>query len=319
MNTLWSSLDISEETIRLLHGNGITDPTAVQAQAIPLLLGKRDVIAHSQTGSGKTLAYLIPTLQQMDAGNKQVQAVILAPTQELAMQIVQVARIYGEPLGIRVQPLIGGAALKRQIEKLKEHPQLVIGTPGRIHELLKQRKLKLNAVRTVIIDEADQVFDLGSSRDVEQLLFNTGRERQLAFFSATFPASMIALERRWMKDPARVEVEPGQRVAASVEHQFIVCDKRDKVEVARKLIRLLNPRSALLFLNDTDNISNWESKLSYSGFAVEALYGDADKVKRARTLDHFRDGTCQLLLATDVAARGWTLKIFRWSSIWTLL
>lgn len=202
MNTLWSSLDISEETIRLLHGNGITDPTAVQAQAIPLLLGKRDVIAHSQTGSGKTLAYLIPTLQQMDAGNKQVQAVILAPTQELAMQIVQVARIYGEPLGIRVQPLIGGAALKRQIEKLKEHPQLVIGTPGRIHELLKQRKLKLNAVRTVIIDEADQVFDLGSSRDVEQLLFNTGRERQLAFFSATFPASMIALERRWMKDPA---------------------------------------------------------------------------------------------------------------------
>ncbi|MBJ6363835.1 DEAD/DEAH box helicase [Paenibacillus sp. GCM10012307] len=304
MTTTWSSLGVPEETVRLLHGNGIGVPTAVQAQAIPLLLGKRDVIAHSQTGSGKTLAYLIPTLQQLDAGSKQVQAVILAPTQELAMQIVQVARTYGEPLGVRIQPLIGGAAVKRQIEKLKEHPQLVIGTPGRIHELLKQRKLKLHEVRTVIVDEADQVFDLGSSREVEEVLRSAGRERQLAFFSATFPAVMAELEKRWMKDPARVEVEPGQRVAASVEHQFVVCDKRDKVEVARKLVRLLNPRSALLFLNDTDNISNWEAKLNFSGFTVEALYGDADKVKRARTLDRFRDGTCQLLLATDVAARG---------------
>ncbi len=304
MSTTWSSLAVSAEIANLLQQHEIHEPTAVQAEAIPLLLGGRDVIAHSQTGSGKTLAYLIPSLQRIDPARKQVQAIVIAPTQELAMQIVQVARTYGEPLGIRIQPLIGGAALKRQIEKLKEHPQLVIGTPGRMHELLKQRKLKLNEVQTFIIDEADQVFELGSTRDVEELLRASGKTKQLAFFSATYPQTMADLEAAWMSNPERVAINPGQRVAASVEHQFIVCDKRDKVETARKLIRLLEPRSALLFLNDTDNISNWQSKLSYTGFNIEAIYGDADKVKRALTLERFRNGSCQLLLATDVAARG---------------
>lgn len=304
MSTTWSSLAVSAEIARLLQEQAINEPTPVQAEAIPLLLDGKDVIAHSQTGSGKTLAYLIPALQRIDPARKQVQAVVIAPTQELAMQIVQVARTYGEPLGIRIQPLIGGAALKRQVEKLKEHPQLIIGTPGRMHELLKQRKLKLHEVQTVIIDEADQVFELGSTRDVEELLRSSGKTKQLAFFSATYPQAMAELEAVWMNDPVRVAINPGQRVAASVEHQFIVCDKRDKVETARKLIRLLEPRSALLFLNDTDNISNWQAKLSYGGFTVEAIYGDADKVRRALTLERFRNGSCQLLLATDVAARG---------------
>jgi superfamily II DNA/RNA helicase len=300
----WNEIGVNDLLADKLAASGITQPTAVQAETIPILLEGSDVSARSQTGTGKTLAYLLPLLQKLDSSSNAVQAVILAPTQELAMQIVRVAEIYGEPLNIRVQQLIGGAALKRQVEKLKLHPQLVIGTPGRIHELLKLRKLKLKDVSNVVIDEADQVFQLGSTKEVETILFGMGRERQIAFFSATYPEQMARFEGRWMNNPVRIQITPEHRVSETVDNYFIVSDKRDKTDTARRLIRLLNPTSALLFLNDTDNIANWESKLSYEGFTIEALYGDADKQRRAATLARFRDGRCQLLLATDVAARG---------------
>ncbi|RCW42699.1 DEAD/DEAH box helicase [Paenibacillus prosopidis] len=300
----WNEIGVNELLADKLAANGITQPTDVQAETIPILLAGSDVSARSQTGTGKTLAYLLPLLQKLNSSSNAVQAVILAPTQELAMQIVRVAEIYGEPLNIRVQQLIGGAALKRQVEKLKLHPQLVIGTPGRIHELLKLRKLKLKDVSNVVIDEADQVFQLGSTKEVETILFGMGHDRQIAFFSATYPDQMARFEGRWMKNPVRIQITPEHRVSETVDNYFIVSDKRDKTDTARRLVRLLNPTSALLFLNDTDNISNWESKLSYEGFTVEALYGDADKQRRAATLARFREGRCQLLLATDVAARG---------------
>ncbi|MEV5025964.1 DEAD/DEAH box helicase [Paenibacillus sp. LPE1-1-1.1] len=300
----WNEIGINELLENKLTANGIIEPTDVQAETIPILLGGSDVSARSQTGTGKTLAYLLPMLQKLNSYSNAIQGVILAPTQELAMQIVRVAEIYAEPLNIRVQQLIGGAALKRQVEKLKLRPQLVIGTPGRMHELLKLRKLKLNDVNNVVVDEADQVFQLGSTKEVEILLHGMGKGRQIAFFSATYPDQMARFEGRWMKNPERIQITPEHRVSQTIDNYFIVSDKRDKTDTARRLVRLLNPSSALLFLNDTDNISNWESKLSYEGFTVEALYGDADKQRRAATLTRFREGRCQLLLATDVAARG---------------
>jgi ATP-dependent RNA helicase DeaD len=300
----WNEIGINELLANKLAANGIVEPTDVQAETIPILLGGSNVSARSQTGTGKTLAYLLPLLQKLNSNSNAIQAIILAPTQELAMQIVRVAEAYAEPINIRVQQLIGGAALKRQVEKLKLRPQLVIGTPGRIHELLKLRKLRLNDVNNVVIDEADQVFQLGSTKEVEIILHSVGRDRQIAFFSATYPEQMARFEGRWMKNPERIQITPEHRVSQTIDNYYIVSDKRDKTDTARRLIRLLNPASALLFLNDTDNISNWESKLSYEGFTVEALYGDADKQRRAATLTRFRDGRCQLLLATDVAARG---------------
>jgi ATP-dependent RNA helicase DeaD len=300
----WYEIGINDLLANKLTANGIIEPTDVQANTIPILLGGSDVSARSQTGTGKTLAYLLPLLQKLNSHSSAIQAIILAPTQELAMQIVRVAEVYAEPLNIRVQQLIGGAALKRQVEKLKLRPQLVIGTPGRIHELLKLRKLKLNDVKNVVVDEADQVFQLGSTKEVEIILHSVGKEHQIAFFSATYPDQMARFEGRWMKNPERIQVTPEHTVSQTIDNYFIVSDKRDKTDTARRLVRLLNPSSALLFLNDTDNISNWESKLSYEGFTVEALYGDADKQRRAATLTRFREGRCQLLLATDVAARG---------------
>ncbi|EFM11585.1 DEAD/DEAH box helicase domain protein [Paenibacillus curdlanolyticus YK9] len=305
MGSKWTEIGIGQPLADALEAAGIKEPTAVQSEAIAALLAGADVTARSQTGSGKTLAFLLPMLEQLDSASSAVQAVVLAPTQELAMQITRVAQAYGEAVGIRVVSLIGGAAMSRQVENLKKHkPQLVVGTPGRIHELAAGRKLKLSSVTKVVIDEADQVFNLGSVREVDVILKGTSRERQVAFFSATRPEEMAGMERKWMREPKLVDVSGTQRVAESIKHHFIVVDKRDKVDVARRLVRLINPSAALLFLNDTENIAQWESKLRYEGFSVEMLYGDANKQRRSVTLDRFRSGSCKLLLATDVAARG---------------
>ncbi|WP_127532630.1 DEAD/DEAH box helicase [Paenibacillus kobensis] len=305
MSLIWTEIGVDVTLADALAKNGLTEPTPVQREAIAVMLDGADVTARSQTGSGKTLAFLLPVLQRIDSASSSVQAVVLAPTQELAMQITRVAQTYGAAAGIRVVPLIGGAAVFRQIDNLKKNkPQLVVGTPGRIHELFVSRKLKLGEVKHLIIDEADQVFDLGSSREVDALLKGTPRDRQLAFFSATRPDAMADMERKWMRDPKLIDLAGKQRVAETIEHLYVVVDKRDKVDAARRLVRLVNPSSALLFLNDTDNIAQWESKLKYEGFTVEMLYGDANKQRRSVTLDKFRSGGCKLLIATDVAARG---------------
>lgn len=304
MNVTWESFGLHPQIVETLITNKIDTPTPVQAATIPVLLEGHDVTAKSQTGTGKTLAYMLPALQCVDTASSAVQVIVLAPTQELAMQIFRVAETYGEPLGIRSQQLIGGASMQRQVEKLRLHPHVVVGTPGRMHELVKSGKLKLHQIRFVIVDEADQVFSLGSTIEVDTLLRGMARNRQIAFFSATRPREMEELEAKWMKDPQSVDVSLDQSTSGKVEHYYLICDKRDKADTARRLIRLLKPAAALLFINDTDEIANYEAKFGYEGFTVETLYGDADKQKRAATLARFRDGRCQLLIATDVAARG---------------
>ncbi|SDW41135.1 DEAD/DEAH box helicase [Paenibacillus sp. CF384] len=304
MNVTWETLQLHPQLVETLISNQIEKPTPVQAATIPVLLAGQDVSAKSQTGTGKTLAYMLPALQRVDVTKQDVQVMVLAPTQELAMQIFRVAEIYGEAIGVKTQQLIGGASMQRQVEKLRQHPHVVVGTPGRIHELVKSGKLKLHHIRLVIIDEADQVFNLGSTVEVETLLRGMVRDRQIAFFSATRPQAMVDVEARWMQDPQRVDVTADQNAGKQVKHYFVVCERRDKADTARKLIRMLKPAAALLFINETDEIANYEAKLSYEGFSVETLYGDADKQKRASTLTRFREGRLQLLVATDVAARG---------------
>ncbi|CAH1221649.1 ATP-dependent RNA helicase DeaD [Paenibacillus plantiphilus] len=300
----WEALGVHQILIDQLRTNGLNTPTPVQAAAIPALLEGSDVSAKSQTGSGKTLAYMLPALQKVDTSSSLVQVMAIAPTQELAMQIFRVAESYGEALGVKVHQLIGGASMQRQVDKLKQHPHIVVGTPGRIHEIVAAGKLKLHHIRLLIVDEADQVFSLGSTKEVKILLKGMVRDRGLAFFSATRPPEIVTIEEQWMREPKRVDVSAEQEVPSQVNHYYLVCDKRDKVDTARRLIRLLNPSSALMFINDTDEIANYESKFGYEGFNIATIYGDADKQKRAATLARFRDGRCKLLLATDVAARG---------------
>lgn len=304
MNKGFASLHIAPVYVKRLEELGITEPSPIQAEAIPIALEGRDVIAQSQTGTGKTLAYSLPLVHKVDEALREVQALVLVPTRELGMQIVGTLEELIKDSGIRVQQLIGGASIERQIDKLKLKPQIVVGTPGRVYELVKLKKLKLHGIRTVIVDEVDQVFELGSMQEVEALFKGMLRDRQLLFFSATFPAPLQDVIDRWMNEPAYVRINPAQRTSETLEHVYFVCEERDKIDTLRRLVRLYNPKAGIVFINETDNIGEAVAKLQYVGLSVEGLYGEASKQDRANVMQAFRSGKFQLLLATDVAARG---------------
>ncbi|MGZ9585297.1 DEAD/DEAH box helicase [Paenibacillus marinisediminis] len=273
-------------------------------EAIPAALNGSDVIAQSQTGTGKTFAYLLPVLSRMDWDQRTPQVVIVAPTQELAMQIVREAEALGSELGLVTAPLIGGAALNRQLDKLKQRPQLIVGTPGRIREIIEMKKLKMHEVRTIVIDEVDHVLQKSGARDTETILNRAQRSRQLLFFSATLPQEVKALAAKWMNEPVQIGIEPDKRVADTIEHLMFVVEEREKIDMLRRLVRLWEPKRAIVFVNDSQQIGEWEAKLKYAHMSVGSLYGDAPKQERVNVLRRFRDGEFQLLLATDVAARG---------------
>lgn len=302
----FGDLGLGAELTGALASAGILEPTSVQAGVIPELLAGRDGVLRSPTGSGKTLAYLLPLLQQVDPAKRETQAVVIAPTQELAMQIVRVSEKYGESLGVKTVALIGGAALSRQLDRMKGKPAIVVGTPGRIREVASLRKLPLQAVRHVVVDETDRVFSLGGKGDVEFVLKGAARDRQTVFVSATRSDTMRAAEAKWLRDPwettVRQEQEPG--LPQTIEHLYMVSDPRDKIDLVRRLVRTMKPASTLLFVNDIERIGELLAKLRFEGFAVDALYGDTPGRERGEVLRKFREGKTKLLIASDVAARG---------------
>ncbi|MCU6796649.1 DEAD/DEAH box helicase [Paenibacillus sp. WQ 127069] len=300
----FSSLQIDEVYINKLREKDIVVPSPIQAESIPVILSGKDVVAQSQTGSGKTLAYVLPLLQQVDKNSREVQGIVIVPTRELGFQILETLQLLADEAGIRVQGLIGGAALTRQIDKLKLRPQLIVGTPGRVMELLKLRKLSVHHVKTVVVDEVDQVFDLGSMREVEVIFKGTQRNRQMLFFSATMPEPIQAVISRWMQDPVYVQISPEQRTSETLKHLYFVCEDRDKIDTLRRIVRLYNMPAAIVFINEIDNVAEIVEKLKFAGLSIEALYGDAGKQERAKVMQAFRAGKFQLLLATDIAARG---------------
>lgn len=303
----FSDLGLNEELAARLASSGIMEPTDVQKQAIPPLLAGKDGVLVSPTGTGKTLAYLLPILHNIDGSRRETQAVVLAPTQELAMQIMREAEAYGSPLGIKATALIGGASLARQLERMKSRPALIVGTPGRVREVASTRKLSLHSVTHVVVDETDRIFSLGGRSDVENLLRQCSRERQTVFVSATRSDAMKEAESKWLKEPWVADVtgqEGGSGLSATLQHWYFLSDRREKIDLIRRLVRHMKPSSALLFVNDTEKIGELLSKLRYEGFSVDALYGDTPGRERGEVLQRFRKGRTSLLIATDVAARG---------------
>lgn len=304
----FEQLQIQENTIQLLRGMGITEPTPIQEQAIPIIIDGQDVVALSQTGTGKTLAYLLPILHKIESQIKGLQAMVIVPTRELGMQILHETEKLVDGSGVIVQSLIGGTAISRQLEKLRLHPQIVIGTPGRILELIKTRKLKMHLIKSITVDEVDQVFDLGSLKEVEDIIKSAPRDRQIVFLSATIPKAIQTMAQRLMKEPVNIQVQSTQRTSDTLEHLYIVCEERDKIDTLRRVVRHYNPTSAIVFINQINSVAELVAKLKYAHLSVEALYGEADKQERAAVMNGFREGKFQLLLATDVAARGLDIK-----------
>ncbi|WP_394237762.1 DEAD/DEAH box helicase [Niallia oryzisoli] len=283
---------------------GFSQPTSIQSYAIPQILEKKDVIAQSPTGTGKTLAYLLPVLNRIDADKKAVQAVILASSQELVMQILNEIQKWAEGSGIRGASFIGGANVKRQLEKLKKHPHIAVGTPGRVLELIKQKKLKMHEVKMVVLDEGDQLLVPEHTDTVQQIVKSTLSDRQVVLFSATLPDSIVKLAKELTNEAEIITVKKDETIdAAKVNHIYFMTEQRDKIRLLEKISRL-KALKALVFVKDIGNLTVLAEKLQFKKINVSILHSDLNKMERQKALQNFRDGKTSMLIATDVAARG---------------
>lgn len=283
---------------------GFTEAMPIQEQMIPEMLAGNDIVAESPTGSGKTLAYLLPILERVDPKKPNTQAMIIAPSQELAMQIVNVLREWTTGTDVTVTPLIGGANIQRQLDKLKKKPTIVVGTPGRLNELVKTKKLKMHEVRIMVLDEGDQLMAREHRGIMKDLIERTQQDRQLVLVSATITEEIELVAERLMKDPTRLQVSAEQLPKqGKVTHSFIKVDERDKTDLLRSLSHMAGVK-ALAFVNNLDQVLMKESKLKFRDAKIATLHSEMKKEERKKALDDFRKGETAVLIATEVAARG---------------
>ncbi|MFK2826086.1 DEAD/DEAH box helicase [Bacillus sp. B190/17] len=285
---------------------GFQSPTPIQEKAVPVILEGNDLIAESPTGTGKTLAYLLPLLEKVDPAKKAVQAVVLASSRELVMQIADEIREWGG--GITSAAFIGGANVKRQLEKLKKQPQVVAGTPGRIYELIQMKKLKMHEVKLLVLDEGDQLLVPEHMKNLEAIIKSTMKDRQLVLFSATMPEKTAAIAKGWMNEEKEIRVSKEELPASQVDHVYFVCDERKKNIMVERVIRGFEPERVLAFIRDISEVNVFSEKLDYKGFTNGILHSELKKQERANALKRFREGKLDLLFATDVAARGLDIK-----------
>jgi ATP-dependent RNA helicase DeaD len=305
MSMTFAELDVSPELVAALARQRITEPTAIQVAALPVLLAGRDAYLNSETGTGKTLAYLLPIFGRLDATQEATQVVIVAPTHELAIQIQRqccdLAQNAGRP--VRTLLLIGGTPMDRQIDKLKTKPHIVVGSPGRIRELIGMGKLKAQAVRTVVIDEADRSLAGEGLPSIQAIVRAASGGRQLVFASATEEPECTAAAAALA--PELVMLRTGAApVNENIEHLYLVCEGRDKPEVLRKLLHALRPERALVFVHRNETAEEVAAKLAHHRMPVADLHAALDKRDRKQAMDDFRSARVHVMIASDVAARG---------------
>lgn len=306
MDKSFKELELQENLIQGLEKQGIESPTEIQVIAIPLGLSGKDIIGESETGTGKTLAYLLPIFQKIDITSKDIQAIILAPTHELAMQIHKQIELLSENSKslIKSTSIIGNVNIKRQLESLKEKPHIVVGSAGRILELITMKKLKSHFVKTIVIDEGDRMIDENNIEGVKAIIKTTLRDRQIMLFSATVSLKAVEIAKTLMKDAEVIKVGDKSVVNPNIEHMYFMVEKREKLILLRKLISATNPKKAIIFINKSDEVEITASKLSYHGLKVEGIHGSSEKENRKKAIEDFNAGKIQLLVASDLAARG---------------
>jgi ATP-dependent RNA helicase RhlE len=288
---------------------GFKQPTPVQEQAIPAALEKRDVMGTAQTGTGKTVAFLLPSIQHLlkEKSHKEPRMVVLAPTRELAIQIADEARSLSQFSRLRVVTIVGGAAMKSQVNRLESGVDVVIATPGRLMDHMRRRNVRFDAVKILVLDEADRMLDMGFLPDIENIVSKMPAERQTMMYSATMPQSILSLSYRFMKDPVRIELDTG-RPPEAISHAIYPVPKHLKFTLVERLLNRSEVSSALVFTRTKQDADILARKLRDDGTALEVIHGDFPQKKRLRALDRFRHGKTRILVATNVAARGLDIK-----------
>ena len=302
---LFSSLDISEEVLHAVTDMGFVSPSPIQAEAIPPILAGRDVIGQAQTGTGKTAAFGIPALELIDIQNRSVQVLILCPTRELALQVAEeIKKLAKYKRGVRIEAIYGGDSIERQIRSLKSGVHIVIGTPGRVMDHMERNTLKLDNVKMMILDEADEMLDMGFREDIENILADMPEERQTILFSATMSKPIMQITQKFLQDPVLVKVVKRELTATNIEQVYFEVKPKAKVEVMCRLIDMYDLKLLLVFCNTKRKVDEIVEDLQLRGYQAEGLHGDLRQAQRNNVMGKFRSGTTSILVATDVAARG---------------
>jgi ATP-dependent RNA helicase DeaD len=303
--TSFAELGLSGGLLQTLDELGYIEPTPIQAQAIPELLDGHDVIGQAQTGSGKTAAFGLPMLEHIDPENEETQAIVLTPTRELCIQVTQALRAYAEHLeGVNVVAVFGGAPIRDQQARLRSGAQIVVATVGRMMDLISRQSLVLTAARYVVLDEADEMLDLGFIEDVERILRISPGGRQTLLFSATIPEPVARLAQQYMYDPITIRVTPKKLTVDSVEQAYVMVEPRKKLERLVELLRAEEPEQAIIFVRTKVGAARLDKRLADRGLRVKALHGDLTQGQRDGVMISFKEHKTPLLVATDIAARG---------------
>ena len=303
-NITFADLDLRPELKEAIAKMGLTTPTEVQQQSLPRVLTGRDLMVQSRTGTGKTLAFVLPSLQRLDPAAKGVQILVIAPTRELANQVGAVFARVGKPMGVRLATLTGGVAYGEQLRALRQGAHVIVGTPGRLNDHLTRGTLNLSNCQTVVLDEADEILDMGFQEDLEKLLGALPEERQTLLFSATLSDGIDRIARGYMRDPDRLGLTSGMEASTTLTHALYEVAKTSKYEALVNLLHTEKPELAILFCHTKAETEELSKRLGDEGFKVGYLNGNLPQALRSETLEAFRKRQITLLVATDVAARG---------------
>ena len=300
----FAELGLSEPLLEALAHLGYDRPTPIQEQAIPAMLAGRDVIGQAQTGTGKTAAFGLPLLEYVDPASPEVQALVLTPTRELCIQVTQALRAYGEPKGIEVVAIFGGAPIRDQASFLRQGGQVVVGTVGRVMDMMRRHHLVLSDARFVVLDEADEMLDLGFLEDVETILSRCPSGRQTSLWSATMPLEIKRLAEKRMYDPMMIKVRAATLTIDTVDQFYVEVPDREKPEALARVLKSEQPDQAIVFVRTKIGADRLARALGDRGVRVKALHGDMSQGSRDGVMIAFKGGRERLLVATDIAARG---------------
>ena len=301
----YENSEIDERIIRAVTEIGYEEMTPIQQSAIPALLEGRDIIGQAQTGTGKTAAFGIPLVQMIDPEDERVQAIVLCPTRELAIQAADELRRYAKYLpGVKVLPVYGGQDIEKQIRSLRGKVSIVVGTPGRVMDHMRRKTVKFDSVSMVILDEADEMLDMGFREDMETILTETPEERQTVLFSATMPKPIMEIARKFQKDAKIIKVVRKELTVSNIDQFYYEVRPKNKTEILSRLIDIYNPKLSVVFCNTKRQVDELISELKGRGYFADGIHGDMKQQQRDRVMDDFRSGKTEILIATDVAARG---------------
>ncbi|MBE5973079.1 MAG: DEAD/DEAH box helicase [Hungatella sp.] len=301
----FDELQLDERILRAVADMGFEEASPIQTQAIPVQLEGRDIIGQAQTGTGKTAAFGIPLLQKIDPKVKKLQAVALCPTRELAIQVAdEIRRLAKYMHGVKVLPIYGGQDIVKQIRSLKDGTQIIIGTPGRVMDHMRRKTVKFDFVHTVVMDEADEMLNMGFLEDMETILSQLPEERQTVMFSATMPPAILDIARKFQQEPVNVKVVKKELTVPKVTQYYYEVKPKSKLEVMCRLLDMYAPKLSVVFCNTKKQVDELVQSLQGRGYFAEGLHGDLKQIQRDRVMNSFRNGKTEILVATDVAARG---------------